>query len=89
MNPETNEPLEEAPVPETQEAAEPAPETAEEAASQPTAEELLRQELENIREVQAATPVDEVRLAALLARYDALSGLKKQLAETLGERVFR
>ncbi|MBQ7214176.1 MAG: DNA primase [Bacteroidales bacterium] len=51
--------------------------------------ELLRQELENIREVQAATPVDEVRLAALLSRYDALSGLKKQLAETLGERVFR
>ena len=67
MNPETNEPLEEAPVPETQEAAEPAPETAEEAASQPTAEELLRQELESVKSELAG---EKDKYLRLLAEYD-------------------
>ena len=67
MNPETNEPLEEAPVPETQEAAEPAPETAEEAAPQPTAEELLRQELESVKSELAG---EKDKYLRLLAEYD-------------------
>ena len=67
MNPETNEPLEEAPVPETQEAAEPAPETAEEEAPQPTAEELLRQELESVKSELAG---EKDKYLRLLAEYD-------------------
>ncbi len=67
MNPETNEPLEEAPVPETQEAAEPAPETAEEEAPQPSAEELLRQELESVKSELAG---EKDKYLRLLAEYD-------------------
>ena len=67
MNPENNEPLEEAPVPETQEAAEPAPETAEEAAPQPTAEELLRQELESVKSELTG---EKDKYLRLLAEYD-------------------
>ena len=51
--------------------------------------QLLRQTMEELRQLQDTASLDTGRLAELLARCDALNGLKKQLAETLGERVLR
>ena len=67
MDPETNEPLEETPVPETQEAAEPAPGTEEEALPQPTAEELLQGELDSAKAELAG---EKDKYLRLLAEYD-------------------
>lgn len=51
--------------------------------------QLLRQTLEELRQLQSSASQDEEQLSALLARCDVLNSLKKQLAETLGERVLR
>ena len=67
MEPETNQPLEETPVPETGEAAEPAPATEEEALPQPTAEELLQGELDSAKAELAG---EKDKYLRLLAEYD-------------------
>ena len=66
MDPETNQPQEEVPVPEEQAAAEAAPETVEDA-PQPTAEELLTAELESVKGELAG---EKDKYLRLLAEYD-------------------